>query len=101
MPQDLIEHEKVHLQQQFEYGDADAWWDKYLNDKTFRLEQELEATIVQVKEIWRLPMKVMKKPEKRKYIQWIAKQLSGPMYGFMITYNEALAYLLKHGTDTN
>lgn len=39
--EDLIIHEGIHQKQQ---GDKiEEWWDKYISDKEFRLEQELEA----------------------------------------------------------
>ena len=39
---DVLEHEKVHLQQQKKYG-LDTFTKKYLNDKKFRLEMEVQA----------------------------------------------------------
>ena len=37
----LIAHERVHIGQQGD--DPAAWWDRYLDDVEFRLEQEVEA----------------------------------------------------------
>lgn len=49
MSLDLQEHEAVHIKQQAAFpGGADAWWDKFIADKEFRLSQELEAYKVQV-----------------------------------------------------
>src|SRR3954452_1929234 len=42
LDQHIIRHEAVHCEQQAEYGAA-AWWDRYIADPAFRLEQELEA----------------------------------------------------------
>lgn len=47
---DVLEHEKVHLQQQKKYG-LDTFTKKYLNDKKFRMEMEKEAYIYQLKSI--------------------------------------------------
>jgi hypothetical protein len=47
---DVLEHEKVHLQQQKKYG-LDTFTKKYLNDKKFRLEMEAEAYKIQLKSI--------------------------------------------------
>ena len=47
---DVLEHEKVHLQQQKKYG-LDTFTKKYLNDKKFRMECEKEAYIHQLKSI--------------------------------------------------
>lgn len=38
---DLEEHEEVHFKQQG--NDSDFWWERYLQDPQFRLEQEVEA----------------------------------------------------------
>lgn len=39
-------HESLHLEQQKKLGSS-KWWDKFLKDKRFRLEQELPAYQVQ------------------------------------------------------
>jgi len=38
----LMTHEERHARQQLGMG-AEAWWDKYLSDPNFRIEQEIEA----------------------------------------------------------
>lgn len=41
IPDDIMVHEEVHVTQQ---GDnPELWWNRYIIDKDFRLEQELEA----------------------------------------------------------
>lgn len=41
IPDDILYHENVHKEQQ---GDeVELWWNRYLRDKDFRYEQELEA----------------------------------------------------------
>ena len=40
VPPDILEHEKVHSKQQ---KNPAVWWDKYLKDLAFRLEEELVA----------------------------------------------------------
>lgn len=42
LPEDIIVHEKVHLDQQAKYG-LTNFTKRYLNDKKFRLEMEAEA----------------------------------------------------------
>lgn len=39
---DVIQHEYIHLQRQKVIG-TEIWWEKYLADKEFRLEEELLA----------------------------------------------------------
>lgn len=43
LPIDIQYHEHIHMQQQEDFGDSDGWWNKYLMDADFRLEQELQA----------------------------------------------------------
>lgn len=42
MPTHLLAHELTHVFQQTKMG-KDKWWDKYLKDDKFRLEQETQA----------------------------------------------------------
>src|SRR6266850_4710684 len=75
-PSDVLAHEEVHVKQQETMG-KDVWWDKYLNDKKFRLDQEVEAYRVQVK--W------LKENSPRNYkqirLKQITQDLSGGIYG--------------------
>ena len=48
LPPSLVIHESVHVKQQIEMG-IEKWWDKYLEDKEFRLSQEVEAYKEQIK----------------------------------------------------
>ena len=43
IPIDIKIHEEVHSKQQANYTSPDIWWTKYILDKSFRKEQELEA----------------------------------------------------------
>ena len=47
IPEDIIEHEQIHSKQQG--NDPADWWQTYLKDSNFRLEQELEAYVYQYK----------------------------------------------------
>lgn len=68
----------------------EEWWRKYLDDKKFRLEQEIEAYRNQVQ--W------IKANSSREYKRFIvnqtAKDLSSGLYGNLCTYLEA-----KHHID--
>ncbi len=86
MTQDLYDHEATHVRQQEKIG-KEKWWDMYLAVPIFRLEQELEAYRAQYKTI----KKEVKNREKVfKNLHRIAKDLSGPMYGNLLTYQEAM-----------
>lgn len=81
----LAAHEQTHIEQQTEMG-AEPWWDRYLEDKEFRLSQELPAYQKQYREA----KKVIKDRERlNKFLILIARDMSGPMYGNMIGFNEA------------
>jgi len=81
LPEDFIEHEKVHLRQQNSIG-CDNWASKYMRDPKFRLDQELEA--------YRYQLTCIKdKNKKSKAKTEFAKILSSEMYGNMVTEEEA------------
>lgn len=88
LPQDLRVHEGTHVEQQNVWS-ASLWWEKYLSDPKFRLEQELEA--------YRNQFKFYKTINKgwMKFLQRIASDLSSKMYGNIISYPEALNKILK------
>lgn len=80
---DLDIHEQVHSQQQG--NDVEGWWNRYIQDEKFRLEQEVAAYGHQYKFLKeRIP--------KRFYIyglETMAMALSGEMYGNLVTYGQA------------
>lgn len=80
----LIAHEQVHFVQQGD--DIDGWWDRFLKDKKFRLSQEIPAHQAE----WRhfLTQNHGRKA-RRARLKQMAKRLSAPMYGRMISMAEA------------
>ena len=82
----LLEHEKVHVTQQKKMGPAE-WWQKYFNDKEFRLRQEVEAYGAQ----YRLVKKDDQYTEatKKAFLTELAFALSGSIYGNIINYQRA------------
>lgn len=91
----LMIHEETHQHQQNSMG-VENWWDKYLVDVSFRFGQELEAYRNQYKSMNTLPLNV-----RLDYLDHLARDLSGPMYGNIMTKDEAKAYItegiiLKH-----
>lgn len=81
---DIERHEEVHSEQQG--SNPDAWWNKYLSDKTFRLACEIEA----YGEQWLFAKENVKDA---KLLAWVkenmAMALCGPSYGGLISYGEA------------
>ena len=86
MREDLMHHEPVHSRQQKEFGGAEQWWEEYLVNKEFRFEQELEAYRAQYKWI----MQNEKQRQWFKYLEAYANDLSGDMYGNLITKSNAM-----------
>ena len=80
---DLMIHEATHFEQQGE--DTEGWYEKYINDKQFRFEQELQAYAAQYEF---LETVVNNKILKTKLFT-MAELLSGPLYGNMIPFEKA------------
>lgn len=83
----IIIHEDVHFKQQEEVGGAENWWRRYIDDVQFRLDQELEAYGVQYQFIKNHP--AIKSKNKEAFLDKIASDLSGSVYGNIIDHNEA------------
>lgn len=85
LPDDYIEHEKVHLRQQNTIG-CDNWVSLYMRSPDFRLKQEIEA--------YRYQLSCIKDKNKRsKATKDFSKIISSEMYGNMITEEEAIELL--------
>ena len=88
LPPELVAHERVHFRQHSEYkGGFEAWWERFLTDKKFRLDQEIPAHQVE----WRswLSQRQRTRQERRAVLKIMAKRLSAPMYGKIISMNQA------------
>lgn len=81
----VIKHEEVHIKQQ---GDnPEEWWKRYIVDSAFRFTQEAAAYQIQYKEL----KKITKDRNKLfKWLDWLAKDLSSPLYKSVCSYQEAL-----------
>ena len=80
---DLMAHEETHVAQQG--NDPDKWWDRYFIDDAFRLEQETEAYRNQYK----YSLENYNRAGRKRLLKKISKDLSSPLYGNLITENEA------------
>ena len=83
LPFHLVAHEITHILQQ-EKLEVNKWWDKYFKDNKFRLEQELEAYQNQYKS-----QRKQDEVEAAFLLENIAKDLSGKLYGEIISLKEA------------
>ncbi len=80
---DLMAHEEVHTKRQ---KNPDEWWQRYLTDVQFRLDEEVAAYRVQ----WQYMIDHYGRQQRRSMLQKIAKDLSSPMYGKIVTKQEAI-----------
>ena len=90
---DLFVHESVHCKQQgYNEAGASNWWDDYLHDDSFRLEQELEAYRAQY-----AFLKRHIKDRNKLFLQLrrLSIDLSSQMYGNIIGQMEALQEIRK------
>jgi len=81
----VIVHENVHLARQGK--DADLWYENYIRNPKFRFGEELLAYHAQydyLKDV------IKDRNELSKWLWRLAQDLSGPMYGKVISHREAL-----------
>src|SRR3989338_9900589 len=85
---DIIEHEKVHMEQQ-KHNDVDAalWWGRYLREPEFRLDQEARAYGRQYEVICSV---VKDRNHRNRYLMALSRSLSGPLYNNSIGQVEAM-----------
>ena len=94
----ILVHEKVHEKQQLDTNfitdlgvkqqmTPKIWWKLYLEDKGFRLEQEIPAYQAQFKFVKKI---VKDKNVVNNFLITIAKDLSGKMYGNMLSFEQAI-----------
>jgi len=95
LPVDLITHENTHCEQQrFSYLLAWVWLARYIVSRSFRYRMELEAYQNQFAHY-----SAINPHQKYLFLDRIAKDLSGEMYGNLVTYAEAREKI-QHGRKT-
>ena len=90
IPVQLIAHERVHGARQG--SDVSGWWRRYLDEKEFRLTEEIAAHIVE--------MNILLGPNpnrqmRRQIIRGTAKRLSSPLYRYGISKAKAHVLLKR------
>lgn len=83
---ELLAHEAVHFEQQDEIGVV-QWWKKFLEDEAFRLDQEIPAHRAEYFEYCKGHRD---RNERANMLRQLGRRLSAPMYGSIITVNEAM-----------
>lgn len=88
LPSDLEAHEQVHIDRQ---SNPAEWWARYLVDMQFRLDEELAAYRVQ----YAYALENYSRDHRRALLTHISKDLSGAMYGKLITRKEAIKLITE------
>ena len=83
---DLEVHEKTHIKQQA-MSTPDKWWEFYLTEDLFRLDQEVEAYRNQYRYFKQNSVIKDRIPQ---LLERLAHDLSSPVYGNIITFEGAL-----------
>lgn len=81
----MLAHEETHCHQQG--GNPDEWWNRYLLDPYFRVEQEAEAYARQ----YDFLCAQIKDRNRRTRVLWdLARILSSSLYGSVIGHSKAI-----------
>jgi hypothetical protein len=93
LPDHLIVHEETHLKQQgYSEECARVWWERYIADPKFRLDQEVEAYGNQYV--------FFKKEYPARYhaelLHKIGTALSSNLYGGIVNYREAVTLMKNY-----
>ena len=90
IPAQLIAHERTHGRRQG--NDVSGWWRRYLDEKEFRLVEEIAAHITELEYLLGPnPNRQMK----RQNLRSISKRLAFPLYRFGISKAQAYVLLKK------
>ena len=95
IPPHLLAHEAVHGRRQLMYGalggGIDDWWREYINSAAFRLNEEIPAHQAEYAALMR---QNNNRHARRGHLKRVAKRLSAPLYGGMITTAKARGLIL-------
>ncbi len=96
LPMDLAIHESVHLKQQKEMTPL-IWWDRYLKDDDFLIEQEIEAYGTQ----YAFALLQTTRGNADRFKDFLASDLASDVYGNVIGYNEAESKIRRYAKTVN
>lgn len=85
----LMKHEETHSRQQKEMG-VQWWWDRFLSEPNFRMEQEIEAYRNQYAAMGDLPLQ-----QRQAYVTHMAKDLSSEIYGNIMKFEDAVKVICQ------
>ena len=92
VPEFLIVHEQTHGTRQVK--DVEGWWEQYIADPEFRLEEELMAHYMEQR--FRLGL-ALNRRERRAILKQTAERLASPIYGPVVGKKKALELLRRIG----
>lgn len=101
IPPAIMAHEKIHMLRQG--VTIESWWERYIDDDKFRLEEELPAHAAEYR--WWLEAPEGKQALKGfrsladYHLIHIAKRLSSPLYGNLISFNDAKFEIAQLGKE--
>lgn len=91
IPEDILFHESIHSKQQQHFGVPELWWARYIIDKDFRQNQEVEA--------YKKQLDFIKKHTNSKIakeaLEEMARNLSSNLYNLGISYQQAYTLIRK------
>lgn len=97
IPPAILAHEAVHGKRQLAIG-IETWWARYIDDVIFRLAEEIPAHQAEYQHHRNSPEGAKPVPGFRCKADWmllqIAQRLAGPLYGRLVTMQEAKRLIL-------
>lgn len=88
----IVAHEGIHGQRQLDIG-LEAWWRRYIDESAFRFEEELVAHRAEWRAFKASPAGANENAASR-MLDTIAKRLSSPLYGTLISFERAKGMLV-------
>lgn len=83
----LRHHEAVHGHRQgASTRTIEEWWRRYLEDKEFRLSEEIAAHRAEYQYLWRSHRD---RNARSRHLQHVAEKLASPLYGGLVTLRDA------------
>lgn len=89
LPKEKMIHENVHIVQQ-NFSGSNFWWDRYLEDSTFRLREEVEAYRAEAAYI---QQNIKDRNKRYVMLRRICLDLASSMYGNICNAEEAKQYI--------
>lgn len=93
LPEHILIHEAMHVEQQKLIGGPELWWGKFLREPSFRVDQEAQAYGAQYAYICTY---TKGREQQFKVLRNLAQILSGKLYNNVVSGNEAMALIKKY-----